>query len=638
LDYLRYAIEFAYPFGSLSRLYLDPEVKQAILNLYDQLDLTTSPRAAESAVAEVVAVVSTSAKEQSDYPQGAIRLTNGIAFTMPLGPVAQEWCHGTLVQPPTCNSGNNKGNKTSNKTGNNSGNSTGNSSGNNSGNITGNSDGQNELSMCTEYQLAALGRCLHAHSLGDFCIVGPKGVGKSFLSRAFADIAGYTRACTTLICLYKDMTTRDLFEGRRTKPNGDTYWELSALLTLSLQGGLAVLDGVEQIHPATLASLQRLVLDREVTLPSGKRFMSVGRCLQLHARLATFSAAAQPALDLLHQHTTTRQKLHWLQSTYQVYAIHPSFRIVALARPPAGNRGLERGSWMTAENCTLFPFVWLRPLSMKEEQQVLESRAPQAPDISVLVQLVHSVRSASDKDEIISSISESLSTRQLIRLCKQREVTNATHTGSTSSSSSSATGLYEGIHRLCLSRFMPSVAKAALEQLLADHHITRYNIGAFETHCCCCCCCCCCCLSVVVFHPMLTSLWELPTLFKVSNFCFHYPQQQCLHQRRDHSDHHDPYGDGCHHRRGAVAHWYGARDIEQRFKSTVVGPACVVLRKRTSKHRVARHVERLQSRGTFVVDRQPRRGKKQIGGLLFKINAVATRVHSTPSRHHCQVH
>lgn len=254
------------------------------------------------------------------------------------------------------------------------------------------------------------------------------------------------------------------------------------------------MDGVEQIHPATLASLQRLVLDREVALPSGKRFMSVGRCLQLHARLATVSAA-QPALDPLPQHTTTREKLQWLRSTYQVYAIHPSFRIVALARPPAGNRGLERGSWMTAENCTLFPFVWLRPLSMKEEQQVLEARAPRAPDISVLVQLVHSVRSASDNDEIISSISESLSTRQLIRLCKQREVTNAAHTSSTPLSS--ATGLYDGIHRLCLSRFMPSVAKAALEQLLADHQITRYHIGAFGTDCCCGCCC----WSVVALPP-----------------------------------------------------------------------------------------------------------------------------------------
>ena len=133
--------------------------------------------------------------------------------------------------------------------------------------------------MCTDYQLATLGRCLHAHSLGDFCIVGPKGVGKSFLVRAFADMLGYGREQTILICLYKDMTSNDIFESRRTRPNGDTYWEFSALLKVALDGGIAVLDGIEQIHPGTLASLQRLVKDREILLPSSRRFMSRQRCL-----------------------------------------------------------------------------------------------------------------------------------------------------------------------------------------------------------------------------------------------------------------------------------------------------------------------------------------------------------------------
>ena len=168
---------------------------------------------------------------------------------------------------------------------------------------------------------STLGRCLHAHSLGDFCIVGPKGVGKSFLVRAFADMLGYGREQTILICLYKDMTTNDIFESRRTHSNGDTFWEFSALLKIARRGGVAVLDGVEQIHPGTLASLQRLVKDREILLPSGRRFMSRERCMSLLSRLR-----ASGTKDMSGQ-VDNGSSLDWLAERHGVYAIHPSFRI-----------------------------------------------------------------------------------------------------------------------------------------------------------------------------------------------------------------------------------------------------------------------------------------------------------------------
>ena len=339
----------------------------------------------------------------SRFPMGQVTLVSGIAFVAPLGPAfTHNYENGTLTAPPSTASVmpaatpllfdpavHNIG---------------------------------GELGLCTAYQLAALGRCLHAHSVGDFCIVGPKGVGKSFVVRAFSALTGYTRSHSVLICLYKDMTTRDLFEGRRTKSNGDTYWELSSLLNLAQSGGLAVLDGVEQIHPATLASLQRLVNDREVSLASGKRFMSLHRCVALLKRLSLLHGNALGSAADVSFSTPTEERLSWLQTTHAVYAIHPSFRIVALARPPLGNRGLERGSWMTTENCTIFPFVWIRPLLLEEEQTVLLTRAPHASkeDVHTLVQLAQTVRSP-DADEIVSSIAESLSTRQLIRLCKQRQ-------------------------------------------------------------------------------------------------------------------------------------------------------------------------------------------------------------------------
>ena len=108
------------------------------------------------------------------------------------------------------------------------------------------------------------------------------------------------------------------------------------MLTLALEGGLAVLDGVEQIHPATLASLQRLVVDREVTLPSGRRFMSLKRCQGLLKRLYKQGKAEIQEKNETDWCTPTIERLTWLKNTYGVYVIHPSFRIIALARPPLG--------------------------------------------------------------------------------------------------------------------------------------------------------------------------------------------------------------------------------------------------------------------------------------------------------------
>ena len=87
--------------------------------------------------------------------------------------------------------------------------------------------------------------------------------------------------------------------------------------------GLAVLDGVEQIHPATLSSLQRLVNDREVTLSSGRRFMSFQRCIGLLRRLASLRNDLD-AGQAEEWSKPTQERILWLRETHGVYAIHPS--------------------------------------------------------------------------------------------------------------------------------------------------------------------------------------------------------------------------------------------------------------------------------------------------------------------------
>ena len=57
--------------------------------------------------------------------------------------------------------------------------------------------------------------------------------------------------------MYQDMTARDMLQQRYTLPNGDTVWRLSPLIEAALEGGLAVLDGLNRVNPGTLSILQR---------------------------------------------------------------------------------------------------------------------------------------------------------------------------------------------------------------------------------------------------------------------------------------------------------------------------------------------------------------------------------------------
>ena len=77
--------------------------------------------------------------------------------------------------------------------------------------------------------------------------------------------------------LYKDMSARDLLQRRTTDLAGNTQWDNSSLVTCALEGGLAVLDGIEQLPYGTLGTLTRLLNDREANLPDGSRLVPTWR-------------------------------------------------------------------------------------------------------------------------------------------------------------------------------------------------------------------------------------------------------------------------------------------------------------------------------------------------------------------------
>ncbi|XP_038049927.1 von Willebrand factor A domain-containing protein 8-like [Patiria miniata] len=273
---------------------------------------------------------------------------------------------------------------------------------------------------------------LLSHSVQDFCIIGPKGCGKSVLTRKFADIMGYKMEP---VMLYQDMTSRDLLQQRGTLPNGDTTWRLAPLITAALEGSIALLDGLHRVNPSTLAVLHRLVHDREISLFDGTRLLRNDRYQALKEQSGLTDEQMQERF---------------------IFPIHPSFRIVALAEPPV--IGSSTQQWLNPELLTLFLYHHLRPLSMAEEMDVIQGMVPNTnlATLESLLKLTHLLRNSGDTT--LQSLSSSLSTRNLLRIARRL-------------SSYPEEGLHEAINKACLSRFLPALARQALDKALKDNGI-----------------------------------------------------------------------------------------------------------------------------------------------------------------------
>ncbi|KAF1799288.1 AAA domain-containing protein [Mucor lusitanicus] len=268
----------------------------------------------------------------------------------------------------------------------------------------------------------------------DICLVGThKGVGKSALVRHFARNLGYT---IDYIPLYRDMSSRDLLQRRSTTAKGDTVWENSLLVEAAIHGHLAVLDGIEALSYGTLNTLQRLCSDRETQLPDGTRLISSHRYAKLMRKQSPEALEAK-----------------------RLIPIHPSFRIMALARAgTSGQTDTKAGSWLTAEILSMFHFIVVDSLPSHEEQEVLTALSPGVDEDKLRQLLTFARRLRRDKDDTIRMLSSALSTRQLIRICRRLAYFENE-------------SLYIAIHKAALSRFMPAVAREALSALMIANGI-----------------------------------------------------------------------------------------------------------------------------------------------------------------------
>ncbi|KAJ3061734.1 von Willebrand factor A domain-containing protein 8, partial [Podochytrium sp. JEL0797] len=298
-----------------------------------------------------------------------------------------------------------------------------------------NVSGEPEFFVQTEYHRSLLASLILAHSVSDFCIVGEKGVGKSALLRAAIKLLGYR---TEYIPLYKDMSARDLLQRRSTNLKGDTIWESSALIKAAVEGSVAILDQIEVAAEGVIASIQSLICEREISLPDGTLLVS-----QIHYnRLKSVFSDSE----------MTRRR---------IIKVHPSFRIVALARPKSESG--PKGNWLSPELLNLFVFVPMRTLSYDEEREVIVSICPGIQESLLNQLLAFANKLRSQHDETLHSLAAALSTRQLIRCVRRLSLFPED-------------SLYEIILKAQLSQFLPSLTKEALVRLLRDSNIAK--VGA----------------------------------------------------------------------------------------------------------------------------------------------------------------
>ncbi|XP_053296507.1 von Willebrand factor A domain-containing protein 8 isoform X2 [Pleuronectes platessa] len=294
------------------------------------------------------------------------------------------------------------------------------------------SSSPNFISTPSHSQL--LSEMMQSHMVKDMCLIGAKGCGKSVLAREFAEILGYSMEP---VMLYQDMTARDLLQQRCTLPSGDTAWRPSPLVTAAIEGKLLLLDGIHRVNLGTLAVLSRLLHDRELDLYDGTRLLRWDRYQTLKEQLQLSDEQLQER---------------------SILPVHPSFRVLALAEPPVlGAAGGSSGAqqWLGPELLTMFLYHSVTPLARAEEMGLIQGLTPHVPVEAAeqLLHLTHSLRQTNDPTA--QSLASSLSTRQLLRICRRL-------------SQYPEESVAHAVNKACLSRFLPSLARASLEKSLTN--------------------------------------------------------------------------------------------------------------------------------------------------------------------------
>uniref|UniRef100_F1KQG7 VWFA domain-containing protein n=1 Tax=Ascaris suum TaxID=6253 RepID=F1KQG7_ASCSU len=277
-----------------------------------------------------------------------------------------------------------------------------------------------------------------SHAVGDFCVLGPKGCGKTTVVEQFAHRMGYLVSTMTL---YQDMNSRELLQERRMLPNGDTVWEDSVLVDCAKKGRLCILDGIERIHWSALEVLAPLIHHRQIDLFDGSRLLDSER-FHLVAKSAGLS----------------KEQLE----KKGVFEIHPSFRIIAVGDSENESR------WLNEQVLSLFTFHTMKALSVDAQCRVIGSLVPNedATQTRNVVTFVESLRNSPDAG--LRGVAQSLSLRKLVHLVQR----SAAHHDE---------DICSGISRAALSRFLPVLTHNSFEKALQAANIARAKTASVSS-------------------------------------------------------------------------------------------------------------------------------------------------------------
>ncbi|VDK17925.1 unnamed protein product [Anisakis simplex] len=269
-----------------------------------------------------------------------------------------------------------------------------------------------------------------SHAVGDFCVVGPKGSGKTTVVEQFAKRMGYSISTMTL---YHDMNSRELLQERRMLPNGDTVWEDSVLVDCAKQGRLCILDGIERIHWSVLAPL---IHHRQIDLFDGNRLLDSSK----------FNLIAK-------QCGLSKEQLEG------VFEIDPSFRIIAIGDSE------NKSGWMNEQVLSLFPFHVMKALSIDAQHHIIESLVPNADPKQTrnVIKFVESLHRSSDTG--LRDVAGSLSLRKLVHIIGR----SAMHRDE---------DITAALSRAALSRFLPVITHDLFEKALRDANIDNRSENA----------------------------------------------------------------------------------------------------------------------------------------------------------------
>lgn len=283
-----------------------------------------------------------------------------------------------------------------------------------------------------ESQSSLLADIVQTYAVADFCLVGPRGSGKTAL---IVELCRLLDQPLEQITLYKDMSARELIQSRNTKPNGDTEWMDSSLVKAARNGWTIALDGLHRLHLSTMSILHRLVHDRELNLFDGSRLIRHDK------------------FDELLNLGLTEGELN----LRGIFRIHPAFRIVALAEPPK----LDVSNWLTPEVVSIFLFHRINNLNKTDEVKIItELYGTVHPTMARILDLAQALRVRSEKDPILKNFAEALSTRQLLRIAHRLSKYNGEEIS-----------IHDMVQRVFLSKFLPALPRQVLESVLKEHDI-----------------------------------------------------------------------------------------------------------------------------------------------------------------------